>query len=483
MGGGVRIREWVRTVVPTTDVGVWLQVVLPTFLGLAILLGTGPELQHAIGTTLTTQAPTIYAAVYGDDLVKAPSFFEWIGYGFQPILLGAAFLSTAVALSAHTRRAAAFRGAVTAAAAVTVADTALLVFENGTAPLGQAILFNLLGAPFVWLFFVALLLILDVSQSKLQPHISPRLSYPLLSTGVAVGISAAVFVLFSIFYRTAPVSFDVTVRAPTEGFFVVGKPDPSNVDRSAKALRIVPHDSQASRAFITSPGAQMSVSWLKIDPDSKFVARVSFYADCPYPENVADLPPAKPALTFDPKKLSLAFSPGMSHLAVGHERSRIYNLQVPSLAQYWLKAEPGKPISSIAAFISQKDKLLVDPGSGLRFYIGAPLSTVENNSARAAQRRLTITADADSYVLTAGGRRLVSGKRLDCRAITNVRTRPDGPAYAVSVAHSEALFSVGALVEIINQPVPVDIYRIKQSELTIAEANGWAKCSGSISSE
>lgn len=474
----MRMRQWVTTVIPTTERGVWLQVVLPTLLALAIFLGTGPELQRAIGSTLTTQAPSIYAAVYGDALIKAPSFFEWIRYAFQPSLLGTALLSTLVALSARTRRAAAFRGAITAAVAITTADVIVHLFVGDTAPLGQSVLFNLLGAPFVWLFFVVLLLIHDQSRSKLQPLISPRLSYPLLSIGVAVGISAIVFVLFSIFYRTAPVGFDAILRAPTEGFFVVGKPDPSQVDRSAKALRIVPHDSQASRAFITSPGAQLSPSWRKIDPDSKFVARVSFYADCPYPENVTDLPPAREALTFDPNQLSLAFSPGMSHLAVGHERSRTYNLQVPSLAQYWLKAEPGKPISSIAAFINQEDKLVVDPGNGLRFYLGAPLSTVENNSAKAAQRQLTITADAVSYVLKAGGSRLVSSKRLDCRAITNVRMQPDGSMYAVSIANSEAMFSVGALVEIINQPVPVDIYRIKQSELTITEANGWVEVFG-----
>jgi hypothetical protein len=479
---GVRrkLKDWAAKIAPQATVSTWLQIIVPTWIAFGFFLAIGPQIEQSLASTLTTRAPSLYAAVFGEGLIRSPDFLPWIFGGFDPGIWLIALLVTIISFNAETPQRAALRAAISCSILLIIADGLIIVLFGNQTPFTEAALFDVLSIPFVWFFFITIFMILEQCRSSLKPHVPERLSYWMLAVGLAIAISALAYGLFNLFYVPGPVSFVTIVSSPTEGFFVSGREDgPRTEERSTSPMSILPPGSLARRAFITSPGGQMKVHWRKTAAASRFRAEITFYADCPYPENIDDLPPGQPSLTLNPSELSLTFSQGISQLTIGHTGTRAYNLKVPALAYYWIKGAPGKPIDSIAAFIVPEDQINIDPTSGISFYLGGPLSTISNHTSRPAAKSLDMVANGQKYTFSAGGEHLVFNQALRCRPIRDafIAHGTDGTLH-VSSKTGGSLFNLGALIKLTNEPVPVDVYQIEQSTFAVTDANGWAEVFG-----
>jgi hypothetical protein len=354
----------------------------------------------------------------------------------------------------------------------------LSVLADDVSLIGEAIVFNLIGAPFIWLFFVVLILLFDALRPR--PAGVGRWCYGLAAIGLGVSLSILVFLVFQTFYDVAPVKITATFSAPAKGVFYVGKPDETlpNEPGALRSMSILPRQSPAAGASIISPGKQLKVAWKRTDPQSQFAVEVRFFADCPYPEKLSDLPSSAPALNVpDIKTLRASFSTGNSHLIVDHRANREYSLIVPDLAQYWVKAEPGPAISSVEAFIDAPTRMEIDPSSGVRFYLSAPLMKSDGDESRNTRRTLQLMVDGHDYRLSAGGGQIYPGDSLRCRSVLPMFTESNSVKRAALRDLRQPMF-LGALVELRNVPTAAEVFRPKRSDMVINGANGWAKITG-----
>lgn len=140
--------------IPKFELSAWFYLGIPTFLAFVVILGSGPYLQQTIGSVLSRPGPTLYAAAFGEGLIDAPSFWNWLIVGFELPLVVPALITTLVALSAPTYRLGAFRAAMAAFVTISVSDTVWYFLDPEKMDLWQAIPFNALGALFIWLFLV-----------------------------------------------------------------------------------------------------------------------------------------------------------------------------------------------------------------------------------------------------------------------------------------------------------------------------------------
>jgi hypothetical protein len=477
----VKLFQRAKRLLPKANRSTWLYVFVPTCVAFTLLLGTGPALQQSISSTLTAEAPSLYGAAFQEGVVQSPSLGEWLASAFDPFLIAIAVITTLVALSSKRRTNAPVRAAVCAVALLIINDARAVLIGSDAQSFGQSVIFDVIGGIFVWLFFVVLLLLLDQSRTAFRTSMPPRFAYPALAIGLGATISAVVLGLFQLFYNAAPVRFAATISAPTAGYFIVPA-NPSWHDEDAshpperdhKPLSIVPPQVPAKRAEFQSPGEQLSVAWRRVADEIEYDVEIRLYADCPFPKAFDRLPKAEPITFRDVGTLSAAFSKGHSMLKLEHEGTRKYNLAVPDLAQYWLKAEPGSDIASIEAFVGERDTLSLDPDNGVRFYLSAPLTRVVRKISHSASRTLTFKADQRAFSVSAGGARVFSQEKLGCRA-AKPQFATDGQNIEGRIPDAQSFFFLSALVELKGRPRPSSKMTFPQSEMKVSGGNGWVE--------
>lgn len=456
----------------------WLFIVLPTVLSFAILLGVGPILQQTLGSAFETQAPTLYETFYDDGIIPTISLSKWLLFGFDYYLLIPAILASFVALSADTYVKGAFRAALMAFVAISLADSIQFFVASEPIDIGQSVLFNAIGTIFVWLSFTLLFLLLEGCRSfDLAPL---KFSYPILSIIGSAAISTVVFVLFQIFFSPSQsTQFQAIAAIPTSGFMVSDHRE-SGDEKNAKRrpLSAFPLDSLADSSSFTGSSGEVLAHWKNLDPDSKYMIRIRFYADCPHPSDLKKLPRAKPLIELSPKELSVRMSDGPIVFLTAHDGKRRYNLSTSMVSYYWFEDNDAGEIGEISSFISEGDSVEVEPDSALQFYLGGPLSKIENSSSRSEKRRITILIDGKLYVIDAGGERQTKGKPLRCAPINSGKIVPVEDGFGILITGGETLYSLGALIEIIDLHVPTDVYRLDRSRLELSHANGWIGIKG-----
>jgi hypothetical protein len=456
----------------------WLQVVLPTWLALTLLLGIGPWIQLAIAKSVSAQAPSIYSAVYGEGIASTPNLPEWLASPFQSYLAVVALLIILLSLSAPSRTSAVIRAMIGTCLVLTIADVIVAATNDELSSITESIIFNLIGSPIVGLFFGFLLFIIEESRSIKSKSLLRAVLYPTSAISAALVISIAAFVVYCLFYGTAPVNFSAIINLPTSGFFVSDEGSKKDPKKGDLPLQILPREMQASTASILSPGEQMIATWTKLDRNSTFSANISFYADCPYKKNITQLPKPLTSLTVNPEAISLNFTKGFSEIVTGHSGYRPYNLFVPTLAQYWMKADNNGNLSKISAFIDKQDVLSSSSGDAFSFYLAAPLSEIDEKDYRSISRTLSIKIDGETSTLTLKGASFAGREKLNCRSIRARYLSSNTREHVLTIPANEPMNHIGALVDVTYDPKPAETFPLNRSEFVISNSNGWAAVSG-----
>lgn len=461
-----------------------LWIAAPIWVSLAVFIGIGPLWQQALSSSVDAPAPSIYSAAFDEGLMDVPSLAEWIGIGFGPGIAIASLIACILALTSRSYRTAALRATIGAVIAISIVDAIILTYDGDPGGIWESLLFNTLGAPLIWLFLTVLFYIRDRVETWAVSARIKDVIFGAAALGIATLISTSCWLIFQIFYNPAEVHFFVIANPPIEGFFVADEEHIDKKDEQKEGIQpfsILPRNSLVRRIEVNGLnriGGNLFVEWRQLDMATKFEIRVWPNYDCPYPQALKNLPVGEPPFVFEAKSVNVGMTKGISQFLAETDEARSANLDVPIIAQYWIKADDEGKTTSIEVFIVSNDTISINPERSYRFYVGGPLSEGDGKASRSAKRELRFEVDGKPFSISAGGHRMLNNQALSCRAIKNVKLINSGNKTEIVAPRADTYFAVGALFEIREKPVPLEVFQSEQSRLSIKNANGWVEFSG-----
>jgi hypothetical protein len=454
----------------------WLFLILPSWLALSILLGIGPVLQQTIGGVLSDPAPSLYGAVFGEGLIRAISFLEWLTFGFDPPLLVAAFITTVVAFSGKTRFEGAVRAGFCALITITVSDAAIAIFSDQEVDLGQSLVFNAIGAAFVaMLFLLAFTAISTISRSGIKIK---EVSYLYTFTVIISALVTTFFTytLFNLFFHpSSSTEFLVEANFPTSGYTVAGGDLSDGIERPRKPISAFPQDNKAESFDFTGFANKTAVEWKRREETVSFDVALYILADCLWVRDLDDLKVGVPTFQDKIDSLDIEISEGHAQLLTDHVGTRTYNLTSPSVTQFWFKADDKGKMNGVQAFVSMGETVSVNPDSGMRIYLGGPLINVEEDRSEPQERAITIALGNTRYKVSAGGEYDENRSRGKCSQVKGFEIEQSGGENSILVRNAKNLLQLGVLVKISRATPDDGIYQVNESLLTFKNLNGWAE--------
>jgi len=463
----------------------WLPWVIPTWLAFAIFLRIGPELQRSISGLFLASGPTVFDAVFGKQGAVPLSVGHWLAHSFSPAFLFIALLATLAAMTGKTVLIGALRAALVACIGLSLSDAFLV----NIAPLSLSIFFNILGTPFVWLFFVGLAMIDEVADAHL-PALG-RWAYAAAAMTFALAVSLAAFVIFHLFLNITPVHIRAEVEPPAAGEFLpVEAEDASKgsdkADQSTKPMVLWAPETSAEAMRFTSPRANMVANWKRIDPDSRFQMRIGFMADCPADDR-SKLPKISPGpFKIDDVKVGIAaFSPGRVIADAFHEKNRQYSVTTTNRVPFWLKIyeqdEAGETVAPSESADLDEVQLIAEPDARVSFdprekvdlLLTAPLIKYEKKAKTSSRqsRILTFEVDGKIFGVRAGGANKLRKTALRCRRVDPIGGLQMGKT--VEFESGKDFSYLSAIITIEQNDVPTATVRDIRSRMILMEGAGW----------
>jgi hypothetical protein len=396
--------RFVAGLLPHLTVPAWLSFALPLTVMLAFVIGVGPEAQRAIFSTISSDAPTIYEAVYGNEIQPFPKLLTWLGTSFWwPFLLIATTVVVA-SLRAASVRLALLSVAVWTAALLTVND---LIFSMATDTFSISahlvnLTANLAGSIAVALIFAIALIAYRAIREAFTEHRLLSLAFAGSAIVIAgIATSTATYYGLRFVYDPLPAPITAVLSPPSSGYFLGHQPP----DRAALNLSGYPEENfdfigeveDSSRVSVEALGP-LSATWRSDDALRGYNLSVRFLLDCMF-QQADELPQGRPAISL-PRitAFDLTTNEGNGRIDVSTGETPSVRYFARTLASFTMSREAGGP---------QNVTIFSPPGSELRieddahtFLVSANLFRSTEEQTVAAARTFTIRTGGDTVSLT-----------------------------------------------------------------------------------
>lgn len=439
----------------------WVLQVVPLGLLISLLVSTGSYVQDHLFKALTSDAPSIYAAVYSKGFVRFPSFAEWLSIAAYPQFLAIGLLTAYVALLRRRLWPVLAATAIWTALLLTLLDLWNTTFGQAKlADLPESLIGNALGG-------VAVAVVVGFALPLFQriPSAFPEseeIAAWAAAAGtvlIGLGLSYALWYALYFFFQPVPVDFALVLDPPVGAF--VG------ASHKSQLLNFLPDDEVNADIELQSTEAQPLVRWRASPKHSAYALTAHLLAACFDP----DLTKFKPGVPFktwqNVRSASLHFDRGFTTFkAHGEQASRFwFDRQLPS--KVWVK-KVGKDDLEVTHFVTEEEALSSSSAGALRLLLSAELVKFDQGRGSVSPRRLTLTVNGEDTV--------VDFRHADLPA------KPTQCAPVEATQRGDILIPTpysGVTVLLTLSPASSerDSYDVDASKFTITGASGWEQVS------
>lgn len=250
-------------------------------IGLAFVLSIGPTIQEYLVALSVADQPSIYAAVYKDQLVEFPGLLGWFTGWWHAWPLGMSLLIVLFGVRSRSIRHLAITLTVAGTVALTAYDLAVLIITSDISANSVVTNFvaNALGSAFAAGLAVAVLKSCDFLILRMAGGRGLRLAVSIALPVIAgISVSALTFVAARMFFGTMPLKIDAYLNAPNWGYFAKEPATKSSPKKDAD----LPFDYfptgkvNSELKFIVNDG--LAVKWRKSATPSN--ASVALLSEC-----------------------------------------------------------------------------------------------------------------------------------------------------------------------------------------------------------
>jgi hypothetical protein len=479
-----RFINQLRGVLPSANRRVWLLVILPYALFLALLLSTGPHLQFYAFSALNNQAPSIYAAAHEEDLNRFPTYGDWLGYTFDPMFLVICIGAATIAFGAKSLRGAALLTGLCLFVAVSFIDIVLTLMGRSSSTLLAAIAGNFFGFSLVVIVAFVILCFYKYIAQEAQAAPVAAIVFPVAIIGIGLLISSAIYLGLQYLYQPLAERIQVVLSAPVSGTFGATaweRESRSRADRADRRLdrrfNVMPRGVYAQSASVVSPHGRMAVSWRRRSGSERYDLEVGLFSNCFRPPDIQALRmPRSSVVKRDVGLLRIRFDNGLSDLTLRNDGDGRFTSIIQAVSFFWVSTEGNPPRLRVSNYFSEGDMLRMASSLPVTFFVGAPLTRGSDGSATRRSRNLDIEIDGQTHRLRFGPDRLFRPqRRVRCRPLEagQIPGRPGTFGSYPSVIPTDGI-AAGVLVRISPRPEPTLDYTPFGTELTVSDANGWA---------
>lgn len=406
----------------------WFIAFIGLTICLALVLGTGPQVQAYVFALINEDGNSVYGTFYQNTLVRFRPFYIWLLNSLPFLALSGPIAVTA--LAQKTPRKIFVATTAVSFALLMLVDIAYGLFAKSLAIgyLLENAVSNFVGAFFLAFFALWLLWGWQFAQEHGPYHRGKWLAGLLLSVLVGLSFSALVFYSVELFYRPIPVRLIVVLDPPIGG---VGGYDMPSVRLDGVAtyddspnFTFMPNSISNGTARWKSGLGKVSAQWYPLSATSKFTATISLYDGCGFEAQSLKLPDGRsPLIVGGLRKLRIWFDDAASELAtydpkgvsgkatLDYDDVRFFNLA---------KEEGNKGQISITQFVGDDARLRLGDTSGhLSFYLSAFLFSDVADKVLTTPKTLHITTDAENYQLTFTPTASESSRKKSCVPISS----------------------------------------------------------------
>ncbi|NMG43123.1 hypothetical protein GPA22_05190 [Aromatoleum toluvorans] len=453
---------------------------------LALILSTGPQIQNYALSLLNSGNPSIYASVYGEELIKFPRLMTWIRAGFewQFLLAGAAVAFVCVRQSAP--RMLAWRVSVATFMILCLVDAANAVV-TGSATLDflvKNLVSNGIGAVFLGALVLSFLRAADLLYSNLEVGaFSKRLTASLAILIAGFLTSCSVYYVCELLFSPRPTEIKAYFATPSSGTIV---PRLSNELGSPSKEGRVPFSffsslATAGNATWTNINGDLQLTLLQEKASQKYHVDIHLISGCNTFDAINGLDFSRPWMTFDEvTTLQASTDTGITQFLAGSLQGHHTKIKVDSgkVGFFDFKRDSQSNSLSLTQFVGDDAHLeLSSYADDLLFAFSASFLNKKNDELANSPRFLNLKIDKTTYVIQfVPPLKSPSNKEVTCKVLEQ-----DGPAKNSQRSYVE-IDGRGLLPGVLLRLRPSDLSGIRrvpaETTLRVQGADGWIAVHG-----
>jgi hypothetical protein len=459
----------------------WILQILPVALLISFLTSVGPEIQRHATSVVTSDAPTIYSAVYDHSITQFATLSEWLGSALAPPFLIVGLLVAHLSLRLGRLWTVAAAVAFWTAVFLTLMDIVALAFA-GELSIGivfQNIIANILGGIAVAAIVgVALPVYHGLSDAFPDSTAIAKVASGAILVALGTGLSVLSYLALYTFFQPVPVRISAVLDPPVEGYFAPPTQggDDARAERneatSSHQFSLLPDETAKGSVRISSPKGQMLAGWAARSPRARYDLEVRLVGNC-YDVDLSTVRGGQSALVRKGiREASLKFDDGFSMFQASSPDGGRFRFDAQAPVSYWLRKNPRG--LQIEYFVSAGDQFSLASSGKVHFFLGAILMRYEGpGRGSIASRTVELTIDGKTHRLALQfASRGVTGSSGKCRAVSAL-TPFAQPKSGSGAALPVSSVQVGLLLTLTPTRASEGNYDANASAVSVRKANGW----------
>lgn len=461
----------------------WILQVVPVGLLISFLTSVGPEIQRHASSVVTSDAPTIYSAVYEHGIAQFPTLSDWLGAALVPPNLIIGLLVAHLSLRSGRLWTVAAATALWTAAALTVNDviTIALAGSFSLAVLLPNAVANILGGLAVAAIVgVALPTYEGLAQAfPVNTRMTVAVSAVILA---AFGAGLSLLSYFALYYmfQPVPVRLSAVLELPVEGYFAPPSPggavniNQSNDASPTRPFSLLPSQTAKGLVNLSSPGGQMLAQWGARSSTGRYDLEARLVGNC-YDVDLSKVRGRQPVfIRRGIREAAVRFDKGFSMFQASTPDGGRFRFDAQDPVSYSLRKNSRG--FQVEYFVSPPDRFSLASSGKIHFFLGAILMRGEGTGKGSiAPRTVELTIDGAlsrlSLQYASGGGRGGSGRCWAVSSTASAQPKSGRPSAPVSVSSLQ----VGLLFTLTPSPASQGTYDADASSVSVKNANGWLR--------
>jgi hypothetical protein len=444
---------------------VLLGIALPYAVAISMITSVGGTLQYAVAHFLSSDAPSLYAAVFEEAINRKLTLGTWLIYGFAWPWIAIGCITALVSVRQRQLGRAIITSCWLLPVTITTSDIVHGVIDGVTlTDHMQNLVANFIGGPVAALLAVpALLLLLIIPRWMGSPTLLAVIVAQLSAVAWGAAVCALAFLGYSFLFVPVSQKLELVLAQPVSGmsFAPVSLEGPKPQNK----LSFLPKGDVDGTASITAPGGNLTARWQSLRGES-YTASIQILVDC-VSQDIAQLPAGSPALVRRGIGLvSAKVSEGHSELKLAGGRARyLYAPKMPT--SYWIDPV-GKDKVKIAHFVSPEDPIDIEVSSDAAILISNGAIRYRKGLGYPSRRTLSLMLGSERIIFKFPKPEMrASSRPLQCRTAKSVESARNG-SFTI---RDGAIY--GAILLRFTSEAPPRAYASHDAKLHVAGANGW----------